>query len=156
MPEPGFLADVMLQKLARWLRMLGCSVHPPISTNDDDLIRQAADSNLILLTRDVALFKKARDNCRAHLLKTDDLDLQLKEMLRKFKIPLRKRRIPSETICSICNGKLEKVAKEEVRSSVPKKSFASVSDFLRCKACGKIFWKGSHNKKIIEKITRLR
>lgn len=52
-----FVADVMLKKLARWMRMLGFSVLFG-EINDTKLLEKS--KNAVLLTRDVELSKRAK------------------------------------------------------------------------------------------------
>jgi hypothetical protein len=48
----SFLADLMLLRLARWLRLLGQDVANPESDSDKALLGQAKRENRILVTRD--------------------------------------------------------------------------------------------------------
>ena len=54
-----FLADSMLGKLARWLRMLGHDVTYNIQLNDNELLELAKKENRVLLTKDLELYKRA-------------------------------------------------------------------------------------------------
>ncbi len=51
---------------------------------------------------------------------------------------------------------LEKVAKAKIRKLIPKKSYENSEFFWGCSRCKKIFWKGSHNTKILEKLRNLK
>ena len=53
-----FIADAMLGKLARWLRLMGYDVDSKIDFKDDELIASAKGRTL--LTRDRALCKRAK------------------------------------------------------------------------------------------------
>ena len=50
--EPRFLADRMLGKLARWLRILGFDTEYADDTRDVEIVQRAAEESRILLTRD--------------------------------------------------------------------------------------------------------
>src|ERR1051325_9467164 len=50
--SPRFIADVMVGKLARWLRLLGFDVLYSNRCDDDEIVRRAAAENRTLLTRD--------------------------------------------------------------------------------------------------------
>ena len=54
-----FVADSMLGKLARWLRMLGQDVMYSTELNDSALIEVAKKENRVLLTKDLELYKRA-------------------------------------------------------------------------------------------------
>jgi predicted nuclease of predicted toxin-antitoxin system len=62
--ETRFIADVMLGKLATWLRLLGCDVEYLPEISDEDLVEMAYRSGRVILTRDLQLIRrrKARDN----------------------------------------------------------------------------------------------
>lgn len=65
-----FVADVMVGKLARWLRMLGFDTAYSNKFEDDELLRIAQSEARILLTRDVPL--AARCGSTRHLLIEND------------------------------------------------------------------------------------
>ncbi|MGB3943682.1 MAG: Mut7-C RNAse domain-containing protein, partial [Methanothrix sp.] len=53
MVKDRYLADLMLIRLARWLRMAGQDVsNPPEGSDDSDLMEIALKEGKILLTRD--------------------------------------------------------------------------------------------------------
>ncbi len=54
-----FLADGMLGKLARWLRMLGQDVTYSTKLSDNELLGLAKAEGRVLLTRDFELYKRA-------------------------------------------------------------------------------------------------
>jgi uncharacterized protein with PIN domain len=54
-----FLADAMLGKLSRWLRMLGQNVEYNVKLTDDQLLVQAKAEGRVLLTKDFELYQRA-------------------------------------------------------------------------------------------------
>ncbi len=54
-----FLADAMLGKLTRWLRMLGQDVVYSAEFDDSELLALAKKEERILLTKDFELYKRA-------------------------------------------------------------------------------------------------
>ena len=54
-----FLADGMLGKLARWLRMLGHDVIYLVEFDDSELLELAKKEERVLLTKDLDLYKRA-------------------------------------------------------------------------------------------------
>jgi len=59
--EPRFLADDMVGKLARWLRIMGFNVASAGRVNDNDLVRRALREDRVLLTRHVRLLEVLTD-----------------------------------------------------------------------------------------------
>src|SRR5215469_12680252 len=58
MTEPVFIADVMVGKLARWLRVLGLDVLYSNKYQDDEIIRISNVEGRLILTRDVRLARR--------------------------------------------------------------------------------------------------
>lgn len=120
--------------------MLGQNViHAGDYTEDDDeIIKLSIKNNAVLLTRDEKLYQKAIQYVKAVLLKSDDLEEQLKQLKIK----------PANPRCTQCNGNLMKIDKTKIKSRIPKKVFKRINQFWKCEDCGKIYWKGGHWKKI--------
>jgi len=142
----------MLGRLARWLRMMGYDTKNDEGEEDADLLERAEKSGKILLTRDREIAKR-KSSAKVILVKSDQLDEQIKQVVSELKLAPAPEQIM--TLCSACGGKLESTPKEEVFGKVPDGVFARNMEFWRCAECGKIYWKGSHYKKILEKIERV-
>jgi hypothetical protein len=151
---PVFLADLMLKKLCRWLRIFGikCLYAGDLedyAQEDDELIRFAIKNKLVLLTSDELLYAKAKDYVHAVLFKTQDTEKQLVQLMRESRIPLSKD-FPSKTLCPQCNSPLKEVARKKVKGKVFSAVYARHDVFWVCanKKCGKIYWEGTHWNKI--------
>jgi len=148
-----FLCDQMLGTLAKWLRICGFDTYyAKRHMKDKELIEIAKKENRVLVTRD----KELVYNCKRELVKsmkieTKDLDEQIKDVLKNADID--KKLVL--TRCSICNNQLEKILKKDVREKVPEKVFENNNEFLYCKRCDKIYWKGTHYEKMLDKIDEL-
>ncbi len=146
-----FIADAMLGRLAKWMRLLGCDVvyHPDIE--DRQLVKIAREEGRTLLTRDTLLMK--RKGLRpAIFIRSDDIRQQLLEighLLNSCEAgPLGK--------CPICNGSLEDVPdKGEIRGAVPDFVYLNHHRFLRCSGCGKVYWEGTHYRNIRKRISEI-
>ncbi|MEM3555410.1 MAG: Mut7-C RNAse domain-containing protein [Candidatus Micrarchaeia archaeon] len=150
-----FVADVMLKKLARWLRLLGVEVLYPPSVDDDKIIEFAKEKNKILLTMDSDLCKRARkQGVRVFLMPRRETDEQLALLVRRFKINLSNA--PSTVFCPLCNGTLKQVGRKEVKKTVPEEIVAKHEVFWMCRECKKVFWEGSHWEKINRKLEVIR
>ena len=109
MSEIRFIADVMVGKLARWLRVLGFDVAYSNKYQDDEIIRIAGAENRIILTRDTGLAAR-RHNCQCLLIESGDYAAQIRQVLRSH--DLKDFNVFSR--CLQCNTLLEDVDKEAV------------------------------------------
>ena len=148
-----FLCDQMLGTLAKWLRIYGFDTFYANSRiSDGELIKISKDKKRILISRDKELIQIAkRENIKTIELKTIDIDEQIKAILVDFKF--NKSQVLSR--CIICNSEVEEILKEKIKEKVPKKVFENNEEFWFCRNCNKVYWKGSHYEKMIEKINNL-
>lgn len=152
--EPRFAADAMLGRLARWLRILGYDTFYDSAVEDGDLVRRAVAEGRHLLTRDRRLPEEWRiDGCT--VLASDDPLEQLRAVLQMLGAR------PAETAglfsrCPACNDVLVDADRLETRGSVPLRVWESHEAFSRCPGCGKIYWQGSHTRRIRRRLEALR
>ena len=134
-----FIADVMLGKLAKRMRLLGIDVLYDPAYQDNEVLRLALDQGRVILTRDTGL--ASRPLARNHLLIGSDLvDEQLHQVLEMFSLSST----AMLTRCSSCNTILTAPVRDEVRDLVSIYIYEQHRDFLRCETCGRIYWKGTH------------
>jgi uncharacterized protein len=146
-----FLADGHLGKLARDLRLLGIDVAYDKTATDPQLVAQAAEEDRVLLTRDRRLLMHAavRDG---YFPRSQFPEVQIDEVLKRFHL---RNRIAPHMRCLVCNGTLASVSKEEVLDQLEPLTRLYYEEFRRCRACGKIFWAGSHFRKLQARLARL-
>jgi hypothetical protein len=135
-----FVADAMLGKLAKRLRLLGHDVLYDAALSDNDIIRLSLEQDRIILTRDTGL--ATRPLAQRHLfIASDQVDVQLRQVLAAF--PAVTAPAPF-TRCSVCNGVLSPLDKEDARDRVPDHVLRTASVFFQCRACERVYWEGSH------------
>ncbi len=143
-----FIADVMLGRLAKWMRLLGFDVLYGRAMTDNEVIRLSLEDNRVILTRDTGL--ASRPLASKHLVITSDkVREQLRQVLDAFHIDTMPGRL---TRCSLCNELLVPIAKEEAKDMVPQYVYEKNDSFLRCRKCGKIYWKGTHITRIVKEL----
>jgi hypothetical protein len=139
--EIRFASDAMLGRLARWLRLLGYDTFYSSDIEDDELLNVCSRSDLILLTRDVELFKRAVSyGIRAKLLQENSFENQFAEVVESFGLVLRIT--PEGSRCPACNGLIRSVDKEEIKDKVSVNTLNSYDSFFMCSNCGKVYWMG--------------
>jgi hypothetical protein len=162
--QPKFIADHMLGRLARWLRLLGYdTLYSSKPLADAELKRLAAAEGRILLTRDKDLASASGvsgENSavlgaapRVVYVRAEYVYEQLRELLQRLKLEIGAEALQR---CARCNGLLESVEKSAVCGFVPEGVYERQEEFWRCKVCGKYYWQGSHWLRIVETIEELK
>ena len=135
---PCFIADAMLGRLARWLRILGYDTLYDVSLDDPQLVRIARAQDRILLTRDLGLAR--RRNVRLIVLESETLEGQLAHLRRELGISA----LAPFTRCPVCNERLEPVTTDRAWGQVPSYVFATQDAFRLCPNCNRFYWRGTH------------
>jgi len=149
-----YVCDQMLGTLAKWLRIYGFDTFYANSEMDDtELIDISKKEKRIIITIDKNLLQIARkEKLKVIEINTTDIDQQINKVINQVKIA------PSKILsrCILCNTKIDEIKKDEVKKKVPKRVFEANEKFWFCPKCNKIYWKGSHYEKMIEKINDLK
>lgn len=144
--EPKFICDVQLGKLAKHLRMLGFDALYFNRISEKDVIRISNEEKRTILTRNIFLLKNSLV-MRGYWIRSQDPHVQIIQVIH-FSDLLN--RIKPFYRCSECNGLLEPVAKEEIMDKLLPNTKKYFDEFHKCSSCDKIYWKGSHFKKILD------
>jgi uncharacterized protein len=152
----GFVADMMLGKLARWLRILGQDTIYPDFTDDGRILEFAKQEKRTLLTQDVELAMRAKKKGVGALLVPRDVEVeaQVEFVFRACSLRIN---FPEGTLCPQCNGKLEVAGREKVEGNenVPNGALERNFSFWLCESCKKVYWQGSHWKRIKKSVERI-
>jgi len=148
-----FIADSMLGRLARWLRLLGHDTlyYPHIEKSL--LLKIAREESRILLTRDTRLVK-IRGLQNFLLLRENNPFKQLRSVIKAFRLdPEDKSGSPVIlSRCAVCNAELNNIPKEKIKNVVPEYVYKTSDIFRQCQECGKLYWKGTHPEKFRKKL----
>ncbi|HLF18827.1 MAG TPA: Mut7-C RNAse domain-containing protein [Candidatus Omnitrophota bacterium] len=142
--HPRFVCDVHLGKLVRHLRLLGFDACYKIDFKDDEIVELAAKQRRIILTRDIGLLKNKRI-VWGYFVRTMDSNKQIKEVVKHLRLSPKVRPF---RLCLNCNGRIQRIAKSKVAEKLPPKVRAHYQEFYICKSCDKIYWKGSHHRRL--------
>jgi uncharacterized protein with PIN domain len=137
-PAGGFLLDVGLGALARRLRLLGLDVAWSNDADDPDLVARAVAEERALLTQDRRLLMR-RALARGALVRGSRPVDQVADVLARFAPPLAPL-----TRCAVCGGRLRPVPKQEVADLLEAGTRRTYDEFVRCRACGRVYWHGAH------------
>lgn len=153
-----FLADNMLGRLSRWLRILGYDTFLASDhgfEDDAEIAETASREGRILLTRDRQLAQRSG----GILLRSDDLLGQLKELYAALHIRLDMGDNPR---CPLCNCSLRIMDQEEAEEAARQNKYISRyyveigSEFWVCTCCERVYWQGSHWEDIEAKLKAVR
>jgi uncharacterized protein with PIN domain len=145
---PSFIADAMLGSVARKLRIFGFDTLYIAHAHDSEILKTAIEQSRIVLTADKELFKRVvKAGIRGVLVDGgSDVD-DLVHILSKNSITS----VDLDGIgsrCSVCNGLLEEKKPDQVKDVLPGKIAECHSEFYQCTTCGKVYWEGSHLRRI--------
>ena len=135
-----FIADVMLGRLARRMRLLGLDVLYNRTLNDNEIIRLSLEQDRVILTRDKALSDRPLSENRL-FINSDLVQEQVDQVLSSF--PLESLLEPFSR-CSECNDPLSRITREDAEDLVPQHVYENKYLFLRCPRCKRTYWQGTH------------
>jgi uncharacterized protein with PIN domain len=142
--EPRFLADAMLGRLARWLRVIGADTAYEPDIADTELARRAIEEDRVVLTRDRALPEEWRLP-RVLLLESEAPLEQLRQVADRYGLEWRGRLFRR---CSLCNATLAPIEAGRARERVPERVAREQRRFAECRGCHRVYWEGSHTRRM--------
>jgi uncharacterized protein with PIN domain len=142
-----FVADAMLGKLAKWLRIMGYDTHYQ-SCYKPGRIQSLAREGRILLTRNL---RAARGREGLVVILSDHVREQLGQLKEEGFIEVDQTKW--FTRCMLCNEALCDAAPEAARENVPEYVFFEHPEGIRfCLSCRRFFWPGSHRQKMVAQL----
>lgn len=135
-----FVADAHLGGLAHLLRMTGFDTLYDNHFEDSEIERIAAEESRIVLTRDRELLKRRgiTHGCYVRAIKSS---LQVREIFDRLDLARSARPF---ALCLDCNVPLHAIDKAEADGRVPDGVYARHDRFVTCPHCRRVFWEGSH------------
>jgi uncharacterized protein with PIN domain len=145
-----FIADTMLGKLARWLRILGYDTLYYRQVEDHTLLQIARSQSRWLLTRDAILIRE-RKPMNYTFVRDDHLWDQLKQVARELDLKVDRFLMR----CLECNDELMPLPKDQAQPLVPEYVYRTQQQFSRCPTCLRVYWAGTHYQRIRERLDDL-
>jgi uncharacterized protein with PIN domain len=145
-----FLCDEMLLRLARLLRAAGYDTYlAHDGQGDAELLEIARAENRVLVTRDKKLAAAAHP--RAVVVEGRGAHAEAEHLAGLLPIDWT---LAPFTRCLVDNAPLREAAPDEV-ARMPAQSRARPGPFRACPACGRLYWPGSHVKRLGERLDGL-
>jgi uncharacterized protein len=140
-----FVVDHMLGKMAKWLRVMGFDVRYERLVRADQVERYGQEG-FIIISRNQrwaglsnVLFPSSNDPME-----------QLREVVAG--VPILPEEICLLHRCILCNGHLKPLSRDEAFGRVPDYVFETNTHFYECPGCQKVYWPGSHPRRIAERL----
>jgi uncharacterized protein with PIN domain len=152
--DPLFFCDSMLGRLARWLRALGFDTAYDPEIDDATLVRRAWEEGRWILTCDRRLSSEWRVRGCVVLQAEAPLD-RLREVVTHFGIEEPRRLFGR---CLECNEPLEALSWDDVGREgvrIPERVRRAHHEFSRCLACGRVYWEGSHTRRMRRRLEEI-
>ncbi|UCD79391.1 MAG: Mut7-C RNAse domain-containing protein [Desulfobacterales bacterium] len=147
----SFATDRTLGKLAKWLRLMGFDTicETDVSSN---WFYEHLDETRVLLTRTGKIRQRFAAR-RLIFIEANDLFEQLAQVVDDLAITFNEIRPFSR--CIECNTPIVNIGKETVYGLVPDYVWETHDNFSLCRQCERIFWRGSHTERSMDRIKRL-
>ena len=149
--EPRFVADRMLGRLARMLRLLGYDTLYSPTVTLAQLQEMARRGDRLVLTRGDAQ-KRFPALQNVYSIQSERPPEQLRDVVEHFGLETH---AGLWTRCTLCNALIQKVEKYQVESLLEPKILQLYQEFFRCTGCGHLYWRGSHVDRITENLQQL-
>jgi uncharacterized protein with PIN domain len=144
-----FVADRMIGRLARMLRLLGYDTLYQPELDPAGLTQLALCDERIILTRGETRLRFPGAP-KIFSLRSEYPPEQLREMVAEFSLDPKSG---LWTRCTVCNGRISPAEKEEIKGLVKPKVYKIYSEFYRCAGCGRVYWHGSHVERILKNLS---
>ncbi len=146
-----FVADRMLGKLAKWLRVLGYDVVYLKKAAEEEILENLQEGRTLLTRNRRARLWRGKG--RVFMVNDNDPKIQLREVVKGLRLGELDGAIFSR--CLNCNRPLEVVRREEVREEVPDYIYQRQKEFHRCSDCRKVYWHGSHAVRMRQQLRKI-
>lgn len=150
MATAAFAVDVMLGRLARWLRILGHDVAYGSHLHGRGLVERARREGRIIVTRDTALMRTP--HLPRHVFVASD---RFRDQLREVAAAVPLARDAAFTRCVECNDGLVAVEPATVRERVPPYVFETQTAFWTCPRCHRLYWPATHHARMREELAAI-
>ena len=150
--EQTFIADCMLGKLARWLRIIGCDTEYFPSIEDADLVERGAQTGRLILTRDTLLIRRRKARANHLFIRSDHFRDQLRQVVRDLSLDPFARFLSR---CIECNDLLRPIEKTDLPRSIPDYVSMTRDRFSTCPSCHRIYWEGTQRERMAEELREI-
>ena len=149
--QTRFIADINIRDIVKYMRALGLDVYYDASLSPREIIRISKRENRTILTKSKKLLK-FRDVMHGIFIRPGTKVEQIKRIIDFLSL---QEVITPFSRCLQCNNSLVRISKEKILDRIPPKTREFYDEYSYCKACDRIYWKGTHFtriKRVIDEI----
>jgi uncharacterized protein with PIN domain len=146
--ETRFVADAMLGKLTKWLRVMGIDVMYDPNATDAQLLQYGERGGRVVMTRDHRLMCR-RGTVPRFYIESDYYHEQVRQVVQAFRLG---DSIQAFSRCLQCNTLLCASSKPLVAARVPPYVQASQTIFKHCMICDRLYWGGTHRDQMLRQL----
>jgi hypothetical protein len=146
-----FIADINLGDIVKYMRVLGFDLYCDSLLSTREIIEISKRENRVILTKSRKLLK-FKDVTHGIFIRLDTTTEQIRRIIDYLDI---KDNIKPFSRCLRCNTLLNIVQKEKILDRIPPKTKEFCDEYVQCRSCDKIYWKGTHfinMKKVVRQI----
>ena len=118
--------------------------------SDPEIARIAVIEKRIVLTHDRGLLKRG-EITHGYWIRNIEPRKQLLEGLRRLDLAPS---VDLFTRCLVCNTRLEHVDKDTIVARLPEGAAEHFEHFHECPGCQRVYWKGSHYRRMLKLVGR--
>ena len=144
-----FLADDMVGKLARRLRLAGYDTLYFKHIDDGQMVTRARTEERIIVTRDRKLADKFHLE-NVYIVGSEVPAEQFRQVVKAFDLDVKSEAFSR---CLECNELLVPAKKEDHKAEIPPRVYRLHNTFFRCPGCKKLYWRGSHYARLKEMLS---
>ncbi|MBW2204562.1 MAG: Mut7-C RNAse domain-containing protein, partial [Deltaproteobacteria bacterium] len=149
--QTRFIADINIRDIVKYMRALGLDVYYDALLSPREIIRISKRENRTILTKSRKLLK-FRDVTHGIFIRPGTTVEQIRGIIDYLSL---RELIEPFSRCLQCNKPLIEVSKDRILDRIPPKTREFCDEYSYCKACNRIYWKGTHYmkiKKVIDEI----
>jgi len=149
--DSRFVLDTHLGRLAAYLRMIGFDTLYRNDYDDPTLANISVVEKRILLTCDKRLLMR-KQITHGYYVRARQPQQQLLEVIYRFDLF---NSLQPFTRCMHCNGNIQRISKSEIEQHLMPQTKEHYDQFWQCRDCKKIYWQGSHYRRMQQLIDQL-
>ena len=152
--QPSFAVEKTLGRLGKWLRLMGFDTIAETEYPRGGFTVHI-DGGRVFLTRTQRVLRIEAPFQRLFIQANDPFE-QLAEVISKA--ALQRKDLRPFSRCLRCNEPIVAVPKDDIANierAVPDHVWETQGNFSRCPKCRRVYWKGSHTARSLERIEQL-